>query len=190
MIHSVAKEIAVLSNEAELAHRASQGSGDAFSQLYVRYFDAIYRYVYYRTGHVAEAEDLTERVFLKAWEAMGRYEQRSCGFRAWLFRIARNLVTDHYRTRKETLALEDVPPSLEYESTTPEGILTRQEDVRRLQAAIARLSEEQQQVIILRFIEGISHAEVATIIGKSVGACRVVQHRALAALHEILKDED
>jgi RNA polymerase sigma-70 factor (ECF subfamily) len=188
-MHSVAELVISRPDEAEWAHRASKGDADAFGCLYKLYFDRIYRYVYYRTGRVTEAEDLTERVFLKAWEAMGRYQQRGSGFSPWLYRIARNAIIDHRRTKKDTLSLEDLPLPTAAEGLTPEEALVEREEARNLQAAIARLPEEQQEVVILRFIEGISHAEVATVIGKSEGTSRVVQYRALAALHEIMSEE-
>jgi RNA polymerase sigma-70 factor (ECF subfamily) len=177
-------------SEAELSRRASNGDVDAFGEMYALHRDTIYRYVYYRTGHVAEAEDLTEQTFLKAWEAMERYEHQECGFTGWLYRIAHNLVADHYRTRKETVSIEELLPSLELEGKelAPEELLTYQEDLQQLQAAIAQLPDEQQQVVILRFVEGISHAEVASIIGKSEGNSRVVQYRALATLQGLLSE--
>jgi RNA polymerase sigma-70 factor (ECF subfamily) len=189
-VHPLGEVVISENGEAELACCAAEGDADAFSELYMRHFDRIYRYIYYKTGHVAVAEDLSEKAFLKAWEAIGRYEQRSCGFLAWLYRIAHNVVTDYYRTKKDTVSLEALPPLLELvDEKAPEKIVAGQEEVARLQAAIAQLPDEQQQVIILRFIEGIGHAEVAAIIGKSEGASRVVQCRALAALHDILGEE-
>ena len=186
-MHPLGEVVISGNSEAELASCAAEGDADAFSELYMRHFDRIYRYAYYKTGHVTTAEDLTEKTFLKAWEAMGRYEQQSCGFLGWLYHIARNVVTDHYRTQKDTVSLEALPVSLELVGGgTPEEMVARQEEVKRLQAAIAQLPDEQQQVVVLRFIEGISHADVAAIIGKSEGASRVVQCRALAALHDIL----
>ena len=174
-------------SESELALRASKGDADAFSSLYEQYFDRIYRYVFFKTSHVAEAEDLTERVFLKAWEAMARYRERGGGFRTWLYRIAHNTVIDYHRTKKDTIALQDVSQPLAETAPLPEQVLVKQEEIEQLHAAIAQLPDEQQQILILRFVEGISHSEVAAIVGKSEGACRVVQCRALAALHEILE---
>jgi len=188
-MYPLAQVITSSPDEVELTRRASKGDVDAFSELYTLYFDQIYRFVYYRVGRVAEAEDLTEQAFLKAWQAIGRYEDRGSSFPAWLYRIARNAIIDSHRTRKDAIPLEDLPPLAADEDLAPEEVLAKQEEVKRLQTAIAQLSEEQQQVIILRFIEGVSHAEVAAIIGKSEGASRVVQHRALAALHDILSEE-
>jgi RNA polymerase sigma-70 factor (ECF subfamily) len=189
-VQALGKAVTFEIGEAKLTRLAAKGDVEAFSALYTRHFDRIYRYVYYKTGHVLTSEDLTERIFVKAWKAMERYEQRRCGFLAWLYRIAHNVVIDHYRTQKDTVLLEDLPVTLEVEDAqTPEESLAWQQEVERLQAAVAQLPDEQQQVIILRFVEGLNHADVAAILGKSEGASRVVQCRALAALHKILSEE-
>jgi len=176
-------------DEKELIRLASKGDREAFGDLYIRYLDRIYRYLFYRVGRVAEAEDLTEKVFLKAWESIRRYKHRGC-FSSWLYRIARNMVIDYYRSEKPTLPLKAERLNFEAENLTPEEALAKEEEVRNLRKAIAKLPEEQQQVIILRFLEGLSHAEIAEIIGKSEGASRVIQHRALTALKEILEREE
>ena len=176
-------------NEAVLVERAVAGAADAFGELYQLYLDAIYRYVYYRTGNTSDAEDLVEQVFLKAWEALPGYKRRGNPFSSWLYRIAHNLVVDHHRRQKPAVPM---PPLEEVnwvseESTSLEQIIEA-EEASALASAIAQLPEEQQQVIVLRFIEGRKHAEVARIIGKSAGACRIIQHRALTALNRLLSD--
>ena len=97
----------MITNEAELAQRASQRDQDAFAELYTAYVEKIYKYVYYKVGDPCEAEDLCEQVFLKAWEAIGRYTWYGYPFSSWLYRLAHNLVVDHYRTRREILPLND-----------------------------------------------------------------------------------
>ncbi len=176
-------------HEAALVERAIAGDTDAFGNLYLLYLDAIYRYVYFRTGNTNDAEDLTEQVFLKAWEALPSYKQCGNPFTSWLYCIAHNMVVDHYRRQKLVVSV----PLLEKgddagkQSTALERIIEA-EEVAALVTAIAQLPEEQQQVIILRFVEGLSHAEVARIVDKSEGACRVIQHRALAALNQLLTE--
>lgn len=171
-------------SEAELVQRAIQRDAAAFGELYSTYLNKVYRYIYYKVGNATEAEDLTEQVFLQAWEAIDRYRQQGAPFAAWLFRLAHNRVIDYHRTKKSHAPLD---PSLEDSRPGPEEIVARRLDVQNLKQALKRLTEEQQQVILLRFVEGMSHAEVGAIIGKSEGAVRSIQYRALLALGEILK---
>lgn len=171
----------------DLVRQAVQGDAQAFGALYNLYLDAIYKYIYYRTGKALVAEDLTERVFLKAWSGIGNYEQRGIHFSSWLYRIARNTAIDYYRTKREEVPFAIDPPTLaEEEGLTPEQLLLSKEEVKELQRAISQLPEEQQQVIILRFVEGLSYVQVSEIMGKSEGACRVIQHRTLMALSRLL----
>jgi len=174
-----------IDDEAGLVARAIKRDSDAFGQLYECCLDRIYRYVYYRVNSVTEAEDLTEQVFLKAWEAIDRYEQRGVPFLAWLYRLAHNLVVDHYRGQRQTVPLEDVRETEEL-SEDIEASVHAQLDAEEVREALQRLSPEHQQLITLRFVEGMSHAEVAQIVGKSEGATRVVQYRALQALARTL----
>jgi len=175
------------SNQTVLVRRAIAGDADAFGQLYLDHLDAIYRYIYFRVGDAHEAEDLTEQVFLKAWEALPGYRQRGNPFASWIYRIAHNLVIDHHRQRKpvETMPSDDQPDQTSEPLASLEGVIAA-EEVEALSRAIRQLPDEQQQVVILRFIEGLRHAEVARIIGKSEGACRMIEHRALIALYGLL----
>jgi RNA polymerase sigma-70 factor (ECF subfamily) len=174
--------------ERRLVARAVRRDAPAFGILYESYLDRIYRYVYYRVGTSGEAEDLTELVFLKAWEAINRYEPRGVPFIAWLYRLAHNLVVDHYRARRPTIPLEDVGEAEEPEIDVVESI-EAQLDADEVRTALHTLSPEHQQLIALRFMEGLSHAEVAHITGKSEGATRVIQYRALQALARALRGE-
>lgn len=185
----MAENLTGRSGKEELVRQAVQGDADAFVALYSLHLEAIYRYMYYRTGNVAVAEDLTENVFLKAWRAVSSYEEQGLCFSSWLYRIARNVAIDYYRTRREDLPLSSEPLELaDEEGLGPEELVLRREEVRELQRAVSRLPEEQQQVIILRFVEGLSHAQVGEIMGKSEEACRVLQHRGLAALSRLLSE--
>ena len=174
-------------HEAALVERAVTGDADAFGELYLLHLDAIYRYVYYRVGDTSDAEDLTEQAFLNAWQALSDYRQRGSPFTSWLYRIAHNVVVDYHRRRKPTAPMP-APERIDRESeqrTALEQVIAV-EEAAALAGAIAQLPEEQQQVILLRFIEGLKHAEVARIMGKSEGACRTIQHRALSALNRLL----
>jgi RNA polymerase sigma-70 factor (ECF subfamily) len=175
-----------INNETNLVVQAIDGDGDAFGVLYTHYQDAIYRYIFVRVGNTAEAEDLTEDVFVRAWEALPNYRPTQHPFKSWLYRIAHNLIVDHHRKRKPVdLAdeeLHDRPATI----PLPEEIIENGQEAHVLAMAIQQLTEEEQQVIVLRFVEGLSHQEVADVIGKSEGASRVIQHRALLTLNRHL----
>lgn len=180
-------------DEAALVQAAINGDADAFGALYLRYLDAIYRYVRFRVGNTGDAEDLTEQVFLKAWEALPNYRLRGVPFLSWLYRIAHNAVVDfHRRAASEAPLAELASPAADSHSQGPGALdrLIEESEISLLADAIRRLPEDQQQVIVLRFIEGLSHAEVARVINRSQGACRVLQHRALAALHRLLTEAE
>ena len=183
----------VLSNQDErsLVDRAVAGDTNAFGELYARNLDAIYRYIYYRTGHQQDAEDLAEHVFIKAWEALPGYRDYGHPFKSWLYRIAHNVVIDHHRRqRTQDESIQTAFAELhEQEPATALGEVIRSEDMAHLAQAIASLSSEQQQVIILRFVEGLSHAEIAHILGKNEGNCRMIQHRALVVLNGLLTND-
>lgn len=172
----------------ELVERASKGSGEAFGQLYQLYVDRIYNYIYYKTGHSVDAEDLTEQVFIKAWEAIRRFRFEGKPFAAWLFKVARNVVIDHYRTRKSNSDLSEVISAVAREGD-PEDFAQRRATAQVLMTAIRRLTDEQQQVILLKFIDGMDNTEISATMGKKEGAIRALQYRALLALQRILQDE-
>ena len=186
-------EPVALDEERLLASRATQGDRAAYGALYGRYVDKIYRYIYFKVGHRDEAEDLTSQTFLKAWDAIGDYEWRNHPFGAWLFRIAHNLVVDYHRSRRESITLDNATPQLEHRASRdevrPERVLAEMLTTDRVRHAIERLTEEQQQVLVLRFFEGLSTGEVAEILGKRRGAIRGLQFRALGALRDMLYRE-
>ena len=174
---------------AALAARAAAGDDEAFGQLYEQYLDGVYRYVYYRVGATQDAEDVTQRVFCKAWEAMGRFQPNGTPFFAWVLRIAHNAVIDYWRTSKRTNPLE-----VEVTSQAAWADPVRAADLNctqgELRAAILGLKPEQQQVVLLRFIEGLDYPTVAAVMGKSEGAVRVLQCRALVVLRGRLSTEE
>lgn len=170
-----------------LLERTIQGDTEAFGNLYERYLDEIHRYIFYRVADRFEAEDLTETVFLKAWEALSRFKSSGVNFRAWLYRIAHNTVVDYYRTRKPT---EDSPADKLRESRpSTEHQAQARDEQQQLAAAIRELETGLQQVIIYRFINGLSHAETAQVMGIREGYVRVLQHRALNQLRKRLEEE-
>jgi len=179
----------MLANEAELAQRASQRDPDAFAELYHAYVEKIYKYIYYKVGNPCEAEDLCDQVFLKAWEAIGRYTWYGYPFSSWLYRLAHNLVVDHYRTRREILPLDDALLIRE-EPVDPEAALASSVASSELRQAIQQLTREQRQVICLKFISGYANSEIAATMGKKEGAIRALQYRALRSLQAILEAEE
>ncbi len=178
-----------VAGEQALVISAQEGASDAFARLYDAYVGRIYRFVYFRVSDDAMAEDITSEVFMKAWESLDRYYARGAPFIAWLYRIAHNLVVDHYRNLRPTAPLETAfgQPTLSPDGTEdgPDERLERQEKMEQLRSSLQHLTEEQQQVLVLKFIEGLSTAEVAEQVGKSQGAVRALQMRAL---QELAKD--
>lgn len=175
--------------EAQIVQLAIQRDCDAFAQLYNSNVNRIYRYIYYRIGNGAEAEDLCEQVFLKAWEAISRFEWRGYPFSSWLYRLAHNMIVDHYRMRKDNEPLEDRVPSSD-RRMDPEASLQRTLANEQLRWALQQLTEEQRQVLQLKFIEGYGNPEIAQILAKKEGAIRALQYRALRSLHRILAKEE
>jgi RNA polymerase sigma-70 factor (ECF subfamily) len=175
--------------ESRLIRGAVQGDAEAFGDLYQQHLDAIYRYTYYRVGSHEEAEDLTEQVFLKAWESVPGYREEKTPFRAWLYRIAHNTVIDHYRRHKESLPLDDHHSVADGEPDL-EARLVSLEQSERLARAMARLKPIHQHVLVLRFIEGLGARQVGSILSQSAGAVRVLQHRALKEMYGLLAVEE
>lgn len=180
-------DLILAESEAELIERAKYDA-QAFGQLYERYVDRIYQYIYYRTGVHHEAEDLTARTFFRALHNIHRYTQRGLPFSAWLYRIAHNLVANWHRDRKnrQFISLDEV--ILAGKTTVlPEQYLERKEREEALRLAIARLGSDRQQLLILKFAEALSNEEIGKIMGKSEGAVKSLYHRTLVALREDLK---
>jgi len=169
----------------ELLARSIRGDAQAFGDLYERYLVPIYRYIYARIGEVREAEDLTETVFVKAWQALPKFKRGKASFRTWLYRVAHNLLVDHHRTHKEEIELPE-NGKLQSTSPLPEEQVIATERSEYLAAGIRRLNPQYQEILTLRFINEMSHEESAQVMDKSVGAVRVLQHRALKALQEQL----
>lgn len=176
--------------EERLFRLAAQGNKKAFGRLYERHLDEIYRYVYFRVANPLDAEDITESAFLKAWERLPEIYangDRIRNFRAWVYRIARNLTIDFQRARK--------PLPLEYEPQTASGnppaeSVDRRDLSSQLVEAVQQLEPNLQQVIILRFVNQLSHEETAAIMELQPGHTRVLQYRALKKLQVILSAEE
>lgn len=170
--------------------RAAQADRAAFGALYRRYLDRVYGYAFYLLGDHHDAEDATERTFLAALDAIGRFRDEGATFRSWLFRIAHNQIANALRTRarRRVSPLDGViEPVAE---TDPVADADAADDARRVRAALAELSEDRRQVVVLRFVDGLSAREIGAVLGRSEGAVRVLQHRALRELATILGAED
>lgn len=176
-------------DERTLVERAITRDREAFGALYDRHVVRVYRHIYYLVGNSAEAEDMTAQAFLQAWEAIHRYQIRGAPFVSWLLRIAHNVGVSHLRSRRDGSELPEALVDRSREGN-PEETVQRQAEVDRVRQAIMRLREEQRQVILLRFVEDLEYREVAAIVGKSVAAVRVIQHRALNALRKQVRHED
>ena len=165
--------------------RASQGDKDAFGELYERYTERIFNYVYYRTGNVHDAEDLTARVFQRAMNHIHNYTDRGVPFSAWLYRIAHNLVANWHRdrSRKQEIPIDDLPV-LPAKGDHPETTLVRTEEQDALLRLIRRLPPERQNLLILKFVENMSNAEIGQIMGRSEGAVKSLYHRTLLSLRD------
>lgn len=177
-----------IENERHLVERAARHDSSAFGTLYELYADKIYNYLYFKTMHRNEAEDLTALVFLKAWEAIGNFRWQGYPFSTWLYRIAHNQLVDHYRTRREVLPLE-VAEHHEcgedpFEAVEHASLLTQ------IRGALKNLTHEQQRVVTLRYFEGYSICEIANMMGKAPDAVRAMQHRALRVLQPRVRADE
>jgi RNA polymerase sigma-70 factor (ECF subfamily) len=173
-----------------LVERAQQGDRDALEELYLIHFDRIYSYLHVSVGNRHDAEDLTTQTFLKMLESIGRFKWQSAPFSAWLFRIAHNLAMDHFRAARRWQPEEEPPEPPADESTSAEMGALDSIGRKSMLELIQDLSGEQQQVLTLKFVFNFSNGEVATILGKTEGAIKSLQHRALASLQKQLEKRE
>ncbi len=177
-----------MKDEELLIQKAKQGDERAFGSLYDTNLSPIYRFIFLRVGRKEDAEDITQKVFMNAWENIGHFEFKGFPFSSWLYRIASNAVIDYYRTWKGDTDIEAVPE--EYFSETPkeDERIDTAFNLTHVRAALAKLEPDQQNVVIMKFISERSNKEIAETLGKSEGAIRVIQHRALKQLKAILDE--
>jgi RNA polymerase sigma-70 factor, ECF subfamily len=168
-------------DEQVLIQHAKRGDGAAVAELYRRHSPAIFRYFYYRVHDRETAEDLTGDVFVKMVEGLPRFEDRGAPLAAWLFRIAHDRAVDHHR-RAAYRQNDELTDGLAAEAPSPETQAQERLELERLFAQVATLTDEQRTVIQLRFIEAYSLEECAAILGKTTGAIKALQHRALHQL--------
>ncbi len=187
--HNFKKSRMPLSNERQLVVQAQSGNSEAFGQLYDAYMERIYRFVYFRVEDQQTAEDITSQVFLKAWNNLDRFSFNRTPYLAWLYTIAHNAVIDHYRTRKVTTALDDVQLSQQDHSEAVENEIDLSAEMKVIKEALQTLTDDQQKVLTLKFIEGMSNNEIALHLGKREGAIRALQMRGLQALAKQLEEK-
>jgi RNA polymerase sigma-70 factor (ECF subfamily) len=165
---------------------ARAGDERALSELYQTYFPRVYRYILARTGNTYDAEDLTEEVFMKVLEAIERFQWRAAPFSAWLFRIAHNAVISQRRKETARGRTSQLNDGLPVDAAGPEELVETRISLNEVMAAAQKLPEAQRQVIALRFSAGLSVAETARAMGKGEGNVKVIQHKAIAKLREMM----
>ncbi len=184
------RSTAVLTDENGLIDRAAGGDREAFGILYERNSLRVFRHAYFLTGNSALAEDITAQTFLKALEAIHRYEHRGIAFKSWLLRIACNLVINYRKSAKNN-GHSELPDTLESPSAfySPEASAQLKADGELVWSQVRKLSPEQRQIVVLRFLDDLSYADIAGLLDKSVGAVRILQFRALRNLRSLIQND-
>ena len=185
-MHNTDNDNTGLNIEAEsLVDRAAGGDTGAFGRLYDIYADRIYRHIYYRTGNVEDARDMTQEGFIKEWKALPKYQRTKTPFLGWLYTISHNRVIDYYRTKKDHAYIND-DIIIADNGVSPEDLVEAQFTRQEVRKAILQLPEEQQQVIIMSFIDGFEYSRIAETLHKTEGNIRVIVHRALKEMRKIM----
>lgn len=159
-----------------------QGDSSAFEELYAEYVSAIYKFVYYRTSHKQTAEDVTSEVFMKALGRIQQFDESKGTFQSWLYAIARNSVVDHYRTKKETVDIEEAHEVGENHDLG--GHVDRARELEKVRAYLETLPEDQREIVMLRVWDDLSYQQIAEIVGKSEAACKMTFSRAIGKLRK------
>jgi len=187
--NSTAHKDRPLPEEARLVDQAKSGDPQAFAKLYDAYVERVSRYIYFRVSDECDMEDLVSQVFLKAWEHLDRYKMGSSPFIAWLYTIARNLVIDHYRTKKHTYPLEEAV-ALPSDMEMPDEEAQMHFDLEAMRDALQVLSKDQQQVLVLKYIAGLPNESIAKVMNKQEGTIRGLQMRGLQTLAKYMKTKE
>lgn len=176
---------------SELVQLAKNGDEGAFNNLYQNYITPIYRYIFWRLKDTDETEEIVQQVFLKAWQSLPRYQERGRPFLAWLYTITRNSIYDHWKRKKNIILdkpLEDVPEKYELPDNNPGRILEQKEEKEIIRKAISFLSADQQEVVVLKFLNGYSNQEISLLLSKKEEAIRQLQCRAIKSLRKYFKN--
>jgi RNA polymerase sigma-70 factor (ECF subfamily) len=175
-------------SEDYLVQQAVKRDRAAFSSLYDCCVDRVYRHVYYKVSNQADAEDITQEVFVRAWKAIDRYRKTGAPFITWLITIASHLIADHYRNRRKMGKIDEV-----YIKDTDNNVVNPEEQAEvnfnnsQIKEAVLKLKGDKQKVIMMRFIDGMTYEETARALKKSEGHIRVIQYRALGDLKHLLE---
>ena len=180
----------MIDGEIKIIENAVRGKASAFGLLYDHYQPKIYRFVLIKVGRREDAEDLTHQVFINAWQNISNYKDLGFPFSSWLYRIARNQVIDSYRTKKPEISLDEV----DEESFAALGINEENIDdkiqIELVMKALKELKEDYQDILVMRFVEDLSVRETAVAVGKSEGAVKLMQHRAIKELKKVFDTLD
>jgi RNA polymerase sigma-70 factor (ECF subfamily) len=173
--------------EKELIKKAQNGEAQAFGLLYDIHVEAIYRFVYLKIGSKADAEDITQQVFLNAWQNIHRYRYQGFPFSSWLYKIAHNAVIDFYRSHnlRADIDLESAEEIIQENEAEQKNKTDYNLDLEKIKKAIRQLPADQQSIIIMRFVDDLPIKEIARILEKNEGTIRVIQHRALKQIKKI-----
>jgi len=163
---------------------AQNGNSEAFALIYDYFAPKIYKFIYFRTGHKEVAEDILSDTFIKGWQKINQINSPEA-LSAWLYQIAKNNIIDYYRIKKESVALSEVEEILTDE-VNPVDLTNLNMQQKKVLAMMTELTAEQQEVIKYKFFEDLSNEEIAYVMGKTEGAIRVIQHRAILRLKELL----
>lgn len=174
-------------NLSELVAKAQHGDAEAFGRIYDLLLDRVYRFIYFRVNNKEDAEDLIETVFMKMWEGLKGYKDTGVPFEAWVFRIARNSVTDYYRTKKANLSTDEVL-EVEDQSDSVEDIVEANLTKEKVLEALKKLPDTYKEIITMKFIEELENDEISQILDKPVDQIRVLQSRALKSLRKVLNE--
>jgi RNA polymerase sigma-70 factor (ECF subfamily) len=174
--------------DSMLIQKAKEGDADAFGDLYERYAESVFRFLYSQTSNRFDAEDITGDVFLRAWQSLPNYEERGFPFSAYLFRIARNVLIDRRRKRKPVSELpeDELTTGENTLDLEPSAILAEKLKHKEIVKTLGQLREDYRTVLILRFFNELTTEETSDVMGRSAGAIRVLQHRALSSLRKLL----
>ena len=180
-------------SEEYLVQQATKRDRAAFTVLYERCIDRVYRHVYYRVSNHAEAEDITQEAFVKAWKAIDKYKRTGAPFVTWIITIAGNLVIDHYRREQKVFVTDEIEKISEKDLGNqipgPEKQAEMNFDNAMIKKAVLKLTGDKQKVILMHFIDGLSYEEIAKALNKNEGAIRVIQYRALSDLRGLIERE-